>query len=286
MIGRVAAAIAALLVSGVPQEHRTFSSRALGVRVDALVTDGRRPVPGLTAADFEVRDNGVLQTVEVVDAGDVAVNAVLALDTSASTRGKRRQDLVAAGEALLDDLHSIDRAALTTFSHAVAPRIALTSDLHAVRAQLRGIQPEGQTAILDAAYTALTMTLAQSGRSLVIVCTDGSDTSSWLQPGDVIEAAKRSNAVLYAVTAADGRRSPALADVAAATGGHVLPVKSSADLASAFRRILDEFRSRYVIAYTPEGVRPGGFHTLDVRVKRRGLTVKARPGYVGVGDGS
>ena len=92
------------------------------------------PVAGLTAADFELRDNGVVQTIDVVDTSDIPINAVLALDTSASTEGQRQKDLIAASQALLDGLKPIDRAALTTFSHAVAPRIALTSDLSAVEA--------------------------------------------------------------------------------------------------------------------------------------------------------
>ena len=183
-----------------------FRSGALGVRVDALVTDGRKPVGGLAAVDFELRDNGVVQTVEIVDAADVPVNVVLALDTSASTTGKRQTDLIAASQALLDGLTPVDRAALTTFSHAVTPGIALTSDLAGVRERLRHITPSGRTAVMDGVYVALTTTLAQPGRSLVVVCTDGSDISSWLRPDDVIETANRSNAVIYAVTSADARR--------------------------------------------------------------------------------
>ena len=99
------------------------------MRVDVAVTDGRNPVAGLNAPDFELRDNGVLQTIDVVETGTVPINAVLALDTSASTTGKRQKDLVAASEALLDGLKPADRAGLTTFSHAVSPRIALTGDL-------------------------------------------------------------------------------------------------------------------------------------------------------------
>ena len=53
----------------------------------------------------------------------------------------------------------------------------------------------------------------------------------------------------------------------------------------AFERILRSFRSRYVLAYTPSGVSIGGRHRLDVRVKRRGLSVKARPGYIGLEPG-
>jgi Ca-activated chloride channel homolog len=264
-------------------QQPSFSSRTLGVRVDVLVTDGRNPVGGLTAADFELRDDGVVQTISVVDAIDVPVNAVLALDTSASIAGKRQADLIAASEAFLDGLKPADRAALTTFSQAVAPRIPLTSDLSAVRAELRRIDPSGLTAILDGIYVALMTTLAEPGRSLVVVCTDGADTSSWLQAEEVVESAKRANAVIYAVTAADARRSAALADLTDATGGQVLQVKSSGDLRGAFQKILQDFRSRYILTYAPAGVRTGGFHRLDVRAKRRGLDVKARQGYIGVG---
>jgi len=283
---RPVAVACALLSLAQPAQRPTFSSRALGVRVDVLVTDGHKPVAGLTAQDFELRDNGVLQSVEVVDAADVPLNTVLALDTSASIRGKRREDLIGAGESLIYDLKPVDRASLTTFSHAVAPRVPLTSDFAAVRAELRRIEPEGQTAIMDGAYTALATTLTQTGRSLVILCTDGSDTSSWLEPREVVAAAKRSNAVFYGVTAADARRSPPLSELADATGGQILHVKSSAELAATLKGILNEFRSRYILAYNPTGIVLGGFHTLDVRVKRRGLTVKARPGYIGVGAGS
>jgi VWFA-related protein len=247
------------------------------------VTDGSKPVGGLTASDFELRDNGVLQTVDVLDATDVPLNAVLALDTSASTAGRRQQDLIAAGEALLDGLRPADRAALTTFSHSVFPRIGLTSDLAAVRAQLRGITPRGETAIMDGTYVALTQTLSQSGRSLVVVCTDGYDTSSWLLPEEVLESARRSSAVIYAVTAAEARRRSPLKDLTDATGGHMLPVATGGDLRGAFQRILQDFRSRYTLVYSPRGVSMDGFHRLDVRVKRRGLTVKARPGYIGLG---
>ena len=264
-------------------QKTSFSSGTLGVRVDVLVTEGNKPVGGLTASDFELRDNGVVQTIELLDASEVPVNAVLALDTSASTAGQRQKDLIAASEALLDGLKPADRAALTTFSHSVFPRLELTTDLAAVRADLRRIIPSGETAIMDGTYVALTATLAQAGRSLVVVCTDGYDTSSWLQPEEVLESAKRSSAVIYAVTAAEARRRSPLKELADATGGHMLTVAAKGDLRGAFQKILQDFRSRYILSYSPQGVPIDGFHRLDVRVKKRGLTVKARPGYVGVG---
>ena len=287
MTRRLAVALiaAALPLSGpsLPSQKQAFSSGTLGVRVDVLVTDGSKPVAGLTASDFELRDNGVVQTIDVLDASDVPVNAVLALDTSDSTAGQRQKDLIAASEALLDGLKPDDRAALTTFSHSVFPRMELTSDLAAVRAEVRRISPDGETAIMDGTYVALTATLSQSGRSLVVVCTDGYDTSSWLQPEEVLESAKRSSAVIYAVTAAEARRRSPLQDLTDATGGHMLPVAKNGDLRGTFEKILQDFRSRYILSYSPQGVPIDGFHSLDVRVKRRGLSVKARPGYIGVG---
>jgi VWFA-related protein len=280
MVIRQAAAFVALgLLAWTPQAR--FSSGTLGVRVDVLVTDGRNPVAGLTARDFELRDNGVLQKVDVIDASGVPINAVLALDTSASIAGKRQTDLIGAGHALLDGLLPADRAALTTFNSAVAPVTELTSDRAAVHAALERIQPEGLTAVMDGVYVALTATFNQSGRFLVVVCTDGTDTASWLQPSEVIEVARRTNAVVYAVTAADARRPEALKQLADVTGGHLFAVKSSGELRGTFQTILAEFRSRYVLAYSPEGVTPDGFHRIDVTVPHRRLVVKARPGYAG-----
>src|SRR3569832_1432782 len=100
----LAALAATILLSSPLYSSQRFSSTTLAVRVDVLVTDGGHPVGGLTAADFELRDNGVLQKLEVVDGADVPINAVLALDTSVSTTGKRHTDLIAAGEAVLDKL--------------------------------------------------------------------------------------------------------------------------------------------------------------------------------------
>jgi len=273
--------VAVLLAPAVPAHTQKFSSKTLAVRVDVLVTDGRNPVAGLTARDFELRDNGVVQRIDLVDAGEVPINAVLALDTSESTKGQRQADLVAAGDALIGGLKPVDRAALTTFSHAVRSRIALTSDFEAVRGALHAMEPRGTTAVMDGAYVALASTLDQAGRFMIVICTDGSDTASWLQTAEVVDVAKRSNAVVYAVTSAEVRRSEGLKLLAEATGGQVMTIKSSRELRGTFERILAEFRSRYVLAFTPEGVEPGGFHRLEISVPRRRATVKARAGYVG-----
>ena len=260
---------------------QTFSSRTVGVRVDVLVTNGRMPVGGLTAADFELRDNGVLQSIEIVDSSG-PINVVLALDVSASTDGPRQADLRRASEAIIAGLLPGDRLALTTFSHTVTARATLTADFASVRESLSRIRPEGDTALMDGAFVALMTTQAQPGRSLLVVCTDGYDTSSWLTSDEVVEAARRSNAVIYAVTSADAGEQQELKGLTDATGGQTMRVAAGGNLADTFRRVLSDFRSRYVLAFTPRDVEPGGAHRLDVRVKRPNLTVKARPGYVGL----
>src|SRR5574339_30707 len=82
-------------------QQPTFSTRREAVRVDALVTDRGKVVTGLGASDFEVRDNGVLQTVDLVSFQQIPLNVFLALDTSASVSGERLTHLQTAGHALL-----------------------------------------------------------------------------------------------------------------------------------------------------------------------------------------
>lgn len=280
-IGALVCSAVCLLDAAPPQAR--FTSNATGVRVDALVVQGTAPVAGLTTADFEVRDNGVLQRIDAVESHDVPINAVLALDTSGSTEGRRLTDLVDAGRALIGGLTPRDRGALLTFNQAVTPRVALTSDLTALDAALNHIAPSGATAVMDGIYVALVTTLAEPGRSLVVVCTDGRDTASWLGLDDVRDAAKRSNAVIYVVAAGAAGRDGDLKDLAELTGGQLIAAARSSDYTSRLGQVLKEFRSRYVLSFTPTGVAAGGFHRLEVKVRRGGVTVKARQGYISGG---
>src|SRR5471032_2030129 len=115
------AAVMALAATAVRAQKQTpmFSSATTGVRVDVLVTDHNRPIAGLSAKDFELRDNGVLQTVTAVEASDAAISVVLVFDASGSTEGKRLTDLIDAGRALIAGLAPADRVGLITFSHIV-----------------------------------------------------------------------------------------------------------------------------------------------------------------------
>jgi VWFA-related protein len=256
-----------------------FRTRVESVRLDALVLAGGQPVMGLTAADFEVRDNGALQTVTILGAGSLPLDVILALDLSSSLTGTRLAALRAASASLLDALEPEDRAALATFSHAVTRRQALTPDVGLVQLALEEAKPTGATSLIDAMYAALAMADTGDRRTLLIVFSDGIDTASWLPADAVVSAAKRSETVIYAVSAAGTRQAPQiLVDVTEASGGKVLEVDSRG-LATAFVKILNEFRQRYVLSYTLANTPSPGWHRIDVRVKPRGATVKARSGY-------
>jgi Ca-activated chloride channel family protein len=185
----------------------------------------------------------------------------------------------AAGGALLDALGPADRAALATFSREIHRAQPLTHDVSAVRRTLDRETPSGPTVLVDAMFAAISMTEPGDRRSLLIVFSDGLDTASWLQPEAVVRAAERSDVVIYAVSTSSPRHAPGLLrQVTDSTGGQLLEV-DSASLSTAFTRVLNEFRQRYVLSYTLSSAPSDGWHRLDVRVRNRDLTVKARPGY-------
>jgi Ca-activated chloride channel family protein len=268
----------AAMAAATSAKQTTFSSRIEAVRVDVLVTDNGRPLQGLTAADFEVLDNGVRQHVDLASFEQIPLNVVLALDMSASLQGLRLGHLQTAGKKVLDGLKPGDRAALVAFSHVVAPSQGLTDDLDRVRAALDQARGEGLTSLIDAVHVGMLLGEADAGRSLLIVFSDGVDTSSWLTADAVLETARRGDVVVYGVEVGE-RRASFPRDLSEVTGGRLFAIESTKDLAATFANILEEFRMRYLVSYSPQGVASGGWHRLEVRVKNRGVTVKARPGY-------
>ena len=260
-------------------QQATFSARREAVRVDVLVTDSGQIVRGLQAADFEVRDNGVLQTIDLVSFQRIPLNVILALDTSASVIGDRLDDLRRACDALLGRLTVEDKAALLTFNHVVAVRERLTKEIGRVRDGLSEAPPAGDTALVDGTHTAMLLEQPDGARNLLIVFSDGLDTASWLAPERVLASARRADVVVYAAASRGAEESPFLEDLTKLTGGGLLKLQSSKDLSATFLRILDEFRNRYLLSYSPTGVAGGGWHKLDVRLKGRRATVKSRAGY-------
>jgi VWFA-related protein len=258
---------------------QTFTSRVEAVRVDVLVSDDGEPVRGLKAGDFEVRDNGVLQQIDLVSFEEVPLAIAFALDLSDSVTEDGLQHLKDAASAVLDGLKPGDRAGLLTFSHIVAQRSVLSQDFRTLRAELDRVQPIGDTALVDACQAALALASTPSARTLVIVFSDGLDTSSWLTPDLVLGTARRSEPVVYGVTLGRRLADDFLEQLTDVTGGRLLPLQSTDRLRATFLQILEEFRHRYLVSYTPRGVSRDGWHRLQVRIKGRRASVRARAGY-------
>jgi len=277
----VACALPLLTTVVTVAQRPTFSSRLDAVRVDVLVTDNGRPVQGLKPDDFVVLDNGAPQTVDLAIYETLPVNLVLALDHSKSVTGERLTQLQDAARTVLRALAPRDQAALVTFSHRVGLPQALTHDPGAVVSAVDTAQPGGQTSLFDGVYGGLLAGVNDPSRNLVLVFSDGIDTASWLSPGQVIETAKRSDAVVYALSPKGAGSASFLRDLADQTGGSALEVDSLKELSSRFASILEEFRHRYLLSYSPKGASAPGWHRLEVKLKNRRATVKARPGYIG-----
>jgi VWFA-related protein len=266
--------------AGHAQQSPAFTSKIEAVRVDALVTDNGQPIRGLAPADFEVLDNGVAQQVELVSFDQIPLNVILALDMSDSVAGERLEQLRRAGSALLEGLKKEDQAALVTFSHVVELRAKLTSDVSRVRTALDDAHGMGLTALVDGTYAGIMVGESDAGRALLIVFSDGVDTSSWLRADAVLDAAKRADVVVYGVSVVSRLKPEFLHDMTSFTGGRLFEIEKTANLEQTFLSILEEFRHRYLLSYTPTGVSKDGWHRLDVRIRNRRATIKARPGYL------
>jgi VWFA-related protein len=260
-------------------QHPSFSSRVEAVHVDVLVKRHGQFVRGLTAGDFEVFDNGVRQQVSMIEVGGLPLNVVLALDASTSVVGERLTHLRRAGGVLLDHLEDRDRVALLAFRDEPTLEAPLTADRSSVRRALDLLQAGGGTALLDAMYAAIVLGESDVGRSVVVVFTDGADTASFLTSKAVYDVARRTDVVVYAVSS--GPRTENLAStVARQTGGRFLELGPRDDLSRAFLELLDEFRQRYLLGYSPMGVQSGGWHEIQVRVRKPSVSVTARSGYL------
>ena len=264
-------------------QNPTFSSKVEVVRVDVLVTDGGKPLRGLRAADFEVFDNGVRQTVDLVSFEQLPLNVVFTFDLSSSIVGERLDNLREASRTVLDGLQAGDQAALVMFNTKVVVGSGLTARTGLVQTAIDRAEPTGDTSLVDASFAGMMVAESDVGRGLVIVFSDGLDTASWLRPKAVLDVAKRSDAVVYAVSAGLASKAEFLGDITDQTGGRLFKIESTRSLSDVFLEVLGEFRQRYLLSYSPAGVAQEGWHQLVVRVKGRNATVRARPGYLAGG---
>ena len=277
-ISRVTSAflLSALVAWGLDAQTPVFRSEIELVLLDVLVTDDGRPVEGLAAKDFEVRDNGVVQPVRYMAAADTPFTGVLVYDISDSVAGDAASMMRRAIAAVLSSSRAQDQIALLAFNNQVLAPTLLRAGEDNVPTWLAGYRQQGRTALRDAAFSAI-VSGASAERSLDLLLTDGVDTASWLTAEQVLRAAQRSNVTIYAVSPRSIQTS-FLSSLTRATGGDVVRADAKEDIDARIREIVAEFRRRYVIGFAPSSETPG-WHTLHVRVKRRGVDVRTRPGY-------
>jgi VWFA-related protein len=281
------------------------------VRVDVFVRRGGRPVTGLQPADFEVSDRGIVQQVVDLSFERLPIDVTVAFDLSASVRGETLARLKEAVDQLESQLRPADQLKLVNFSMRVR-RVTDNAGTRASSAIAAGAAG-GATSLFDTVATLLAAPAPSDRRQLIIVFSDGIDTVSITEPETVLRVASSTTPTLAfvlpvtliptsstsfgsatartpaAVLSSSGGTGGRVADtaipaiyqqLALETGGTVIRTRGN-DVRAVFSRLLDDFRSSYVLYYTPTAVERSGFHPIDVRVKRQGtFEVRARRGYV------
>jgi VWFA-related protein len=283
-------ALALSLVSAAARSQDRPSAFRAGidvVAVDVSVRSNGRPVAALQLKDFEVRDNGVAQSLIDMTYESVPIDVIVALDVSQSVTGETLDRLRDAVGQLRRDLTPTDQLQVLAFNGRITRTINYSDPPSAVDVALGQLRASGGTALLDAMAVALVTPAQASRRQLVMVFSDAIDSSSVTDAATILEVARHRTATMAcvlppppAVTSkaiAEGRSL--CARLAAETGGLVVTMTRRLDLATTFKGVLDDFRSSYVLHFKPAGVEPGGFHTLDVRVSRRDAEVRSRKGY-------
>lgn len=264
-------------------QEPVFRASVETVTVDVSVTRGGLPVTGLTARHFSIRDNGTPQVVERVLFDEVPLHLLLVFDTSSSLGDAGVRTLAAAAGALVEALEPEDHVGLVTFAEAVDVRVPPTARHDRVRKALQGGASRGPTAWRDALFVATQLfEPAADARRVVLLLTDGHDTSSWMPAPQIADVVRRSGVVLHAIENGSGAPrtvTPAtLRTAVAAGGGRVWTAASGSDLRDRFLEVLDELRSRYLISYVPAVTATPGWHEVSVTLVEARGDVRARPG--------
>lgn len=287
-------------------QEPTFRTNTDLVTVDVLAFRGREPIRDLTSDDFELTDNGVPQAIASI-AVPGGAHVIAVLDTSGSVEGETIARLSDAVSALLDRLTAEDRVSFVTFGDRVRLVARAATPAAAREAVRTRLVPAGGTALHDALLLASTLTNADRRPAVVVAFTDGADTASWTTAPTLVRALEAANVVVFPVGAGlaelptslaalqpslyltsrtwlspDPTDAPRLLDrLARATGGSFIRVGRPDALARTFTEIIDRYRSRYVLSYTPTGVgKDDGWHRIEVKLKGQRGSVQAREGYV------
>jgi Ca-activated chloride channel family protein len=266
------------------------------VRMLVTVKDANGQLIGsLNKNDFNIFDNGVKQDVAVFERQtEQPLSVAVLVDTSASTGIELRYELDSVSKflkALLGEGNPSDTVALYSFNWQVNLVSSYTRRFERVDQRLKQLKSEGGTSLYDAIYLASRELELRGGRHVMVIVTDGGDTTSVKDFHQALEAAQVADTLLYPVlvvpiTNDAGRNvggENALTTLAAGTGGHVFLPSLGAELDRAFSDILRELRTQYLLGFYPKDVpvTKDRYHSLKVSVPTPNLRVITRSGYYG-----
>ncbi len=262
------------------------SVRTVPVYATALDATGRL-VPDLEQDDFEILDNGKPVTISSFSNDPQPFAAVIMLDTSASMT-EHLKLLNQAAEQFIIRMLPTDRAQVGAFNDKLQLSGEFTNDRDGLVSALDDLQFGNATRLWDGLLFGIDAFKDVDGRKVVLLFTDGDDTASRARFSDVVDRARDDEVMVYGIGLAveffngvrqiRSRPDRNLRRIAEETGGGSFELQKTDLLASTFTRVAQELRSQYLIAFTPETL-DGKVHKLEVRVKRPGLTVRARRSY-------
>jgi Ca-activated chloride channel family protein len=259
----------------------------------SVVGPGGRYVADLTASDFEIIEDGRTEEVAYFSTANVPLSVSLILDTSSSMDEQMPLSKQAA-KNFVAQLGSGDVAQVVGFDSKVEVLQPLTSDRTLLRTAIDRMRAGGATSLYNALYIVLResakskpATADDIRRQVIVVLSDGEDTSSLVTFEDVLDLARRSQTVVYTVglgldELTGGRRSDgefALRRLALETGGRLFVAKSGVDLPDVYTQIARELTAQYVLGYLSQGKPNGAWRRLSVRMRQPNLYARTRTGY-------
>lgn len=258
-----------------------FASSVSLVEVYASVVDANgQPVRGLTVDDFEVFEDGQPRKIAAFAAGDFPLTAALALDRSFSMAGRPLASVQSAARAFLGALRPSDEAVLLGVGSEVTPLAPPGASRAEQIEAVGGLTPWGTTSLHDAIIAAIDAVDGASGRRALVILSDGDDRYSQATAAEAIARARRSNVMAYPI--ALGRsRPPLFAELSTLTGGRSYHVRNYEGLDETLRTIASQLREQYLLGYSPPQASgtDSGWRSITVRVRRPGVSVRARDGY-------
>ena len=285
----LAGALSAVLFAQQP----TFKSGTEIVSLFVTVADVQgRLVPDLTKEDFEIYDNDKPQPILYFESVIQPISVVVMLDTSGSMTASISL-LKQAAEQFLLRLLPADQGRVGAFNDKIEISAHFTKNRDDLIGELKELDFGNGTRLWDAVLTSLEELKGIDGRRVVLVFTDGEDTASRTRFGAVVDKARVDEAMVYAIGLEsnyfDGQRmvrsqpDSGLRKIADETGGGYFELKKTADLAPTFTRVAQELHAQYVMGFTPTEL-DGKVHKLSVRLKKQGMTARARRSYLAAPD--